>query len=111
MNALDHLNLESKPIPKSLEELERSYNTYEGCRVELPSPPWYLRPTYRPILDCTDGMYLILIENKPPSFLDWSRYVIYSTADGANREGKSVWDWELSKLIKADDKQRERLCE
>lgn len=102
-NAIRHFCETSRPIPSSLEEIERTYTAYDGHYVELPTGPPYLRPTYRPAGTKPPGKYLVLIENKPPGFSDFTHWIIFSSPEGGELEVRNVWDWELDDLVRNDD--------
>lgn len=104
--AIGQFYIRAAPLPTSLEELESTYNAYDRRRVELPSPPWFLRPTYRPVGGLRGGPYLLIVETKPPGLNLPDRLVIYANADGSGVEVKLVWEWELATRIASDDELR-----
>lgn len=107
--AVGYYFIQGRPLPDSIVELEETYNLYDRRRVpELPTPPWRLRPQYRPVGDLRGGPYLILVESVPPGRGDWMRYIAYANADGSSVVIKDIWEWELAEYIAADDKLRSR---
>jgi len=94
------------PVPDSIEAIEDAYNRLERRLVDLPSPPWYLRPTYRPMTGLHGGPYLVFIETKPPGLQDWTRFVIFANPDGSVVDIPCVYEWELAAMIAKDDELR-----
>ncbi len=105
-NALMYFKEKSLPGPDSIEAIEAAYNQFERRRVELPSPPWHLRPTYRPMTGLRGGPYLVFIETKPPGLQDWTRFVIFANADGSETRVHNVGESQLAALIAKDDELR-----
>lgn len=105
-NAIHYLVELKQELPPSIDGLENPYNNCDRRLVELPSPPWYLRPEYRPTKGLEGGPYLVLIEQKPLGLNDWTRYVIYAKDDGSGVLVKNIWESELGGLIADDDKLR-----
>lgn len=107
-NAIHYLVESKQKLPLSIDGLENPYNNCDRRLVELPSPPWYLRPEYRPTKGLEGGPYLVLIEQKPSGLNDWTRYVIYAKDDGSGVLVTNIWESELGGLIADDDKLRRK---
>ncbi len=105
-NAISYYYLHNERIPKTVEEIEQDYNNWDSRHTVLPSPPWFLRPTFRPLGSLRGGPYLLFIETKPSGLQDWTRYVIYADGHGSKVRLESVWEWELDELIREDDERR-----
>ena len=102
-NAIHYLVELKQELPPSIDGLENPYNKCDRRLVQLPSPPWYLRPEYRPTKGLEGGPYLVLIEQKPSGLNDWTRYVIYAKDDGSGVSVKNINESELAGLIADDD--------
>jgi len=106
MNGLQYFKNEGLPVPDTIEAIEDAYNHFSGRVIDLPSPPWYLRPTYRPMTGLHGGPYLVFIETKPPGLQDWTRLAIFAYPDG-QLEGHSILpEWKLAAMIAKDDELR-----
>ncbi|MCZ6683111.1 MAG: hypothetical protein O7B26_07995 [Planctomycetota bacterium] len=108
-NALRHYVYKFGVMPHSLADLEGEYNRFDRRVIELPSPPDYRSPTFRPVHATQGGPYLVLIEPKPQGLYDFTRFVIYADAKGSVIHHENVWEWELDDLIKRDDLSRAEL--
>ena len=99
---------ESRATPPLLKEIEDKWNDWDGCLVQIPSAPWFLRPSYRP-LDVTEGgPYIVFVETKPPGLHAWNRYVIYARPDGSIAKITTVSESDLDSVIAADDALRKQ---
>jgi len=105
-DAISEFAPQGLPVPNAINAIEDGYNRLERRHVDLPSPPWHLRPTYRPMTGLRGGPYLVFIETKPPGLQDWTRLVIFANADGSETRVYRVSESELAAMIAKDDELR-----
>lgn len=105
--ALNDFYLQTRRWPSSLAELEQSYNASKERRMELPPPPWFLHPEFRPIPTDRKGRFLAILECKPASLWNLpTRSVIFVDTHRNVAAFETDSNEELDKLIAEDDKRR-----
>ena len=117
VNALEYYQEKNGTFPRSVEEVEDAYNSYERRRVAvLPSDPDRPRPIFRPVECRARGPFLVMIEPGPVAWHSWfDRYVIYACGDGPCPDepaarAKRIWVWNLVDALAEDDRNRKAAC-
>lgn len=105
-NALTYYYDQYGAMPLTLSELEESYQAYDHRRANLPPPPPFERPTFRPLPPSAPGMYLMVVEPVQRGLFDLTRYLIYASADSNQPRIDSVWTWQVAGRVREDDARR-----
>ena len=105
-NALTYYYDRHGSMPVTLSELEECYQAYDHRRANLPPPPPFERPTFRPLPPSAPGMSLMIVEPEQRGFFDWTRYLIYASTDSNQPRIDSVWTWQVAGRVRDDDARR-----
>ncbi len=106
-NALWYYHDTFGTFPSSLQQLDDTYGKLRDRRANVPPPPPWPPPTFRPLpASPVPGRYLVIIEPKPREFLYLLRVIVFALPADGTVECKMVWEWQVDDLIAQDDRVR-----